>query len=811
MTQSFTSLYNAGFTQLVCVIPPGAPMSPASKIPGDQRGKAPGRPNQAGQWGGYDWIAYEPTPRDCAVWDRARGNVGLQAASYPAVDIDVTDARLAELLTQETLRVLGPAPLRIGRAPKALLIYRTAEPFGRRRLRFKAPDGVEHLIEVLGRGQQYVVAGVHPATSQPYQTSPELTEPAALTEITAEAADALLDALALVLDAVGCEVYRTHSEGLPPEDRAKIDQSGLHAPSLEALAELMAGLPNTEAFFPGRDQYVAVGYGVKAAGGADPERAFEIFHEWASRWEGAVDEDIRVDWDKMKPPFSVGWDFLLAEAARCGQAEVAAAAEFGDVAEPAPLAPAAPEPSQKDKEPAQVMPFSDVALANACARTFGAEVRYAHGQGWISWEGTRWMRDNSGFMEGRISKVAGAMSARALREIDKPDKAERIALRLCSANTIAGVKRLLLRPSLCVEADALDADPMLLNTPAGVIDLNTGAYTEHTPGMLLTRSTGVAPAETSAGAARWREFLREATGGNDDLETYLQRLAGYALTGHTREHMVAFLFGDGGNGKSVFLNVLTAIMGEYAETAPMDVFVASSYDRHPTDLAGLAGARLVTASETQEGRRWDEAKIKLMTGGDRITARFMRQDFFRYTPRFTLLFAGNHAPQLGTVDAAIARRMHMIPFTRKPARPDAELPEKLREEYPAILRWAIEGAGIWAKVGLLVPDTITSATRDYLVSEDALGRFLTERCTEGEAMFVLTQQIYDEWLNWCRDAGEKAGAGWSMKRLSQQMQARGFMPKRDTTTGLRGFAGVTIINDDVRRDRAVNDFAGLAT
>src|SRR5690606_24777964 len=138
--------------------------------------------------------------------------------------------------------------------------------------------------------------------------------------------------------------------------------------------------------------------------------------------------------------------------------------------------------------------------------------------------------------------------------------------------------------------------------------------------------------------------------------------------------------------------------------------VSSTFDRHPTEVASLAGARLVTASETQEGRRWDEARIKLLTGGDRIPARLMRQDSFYFTPRFTLLFAGNHAPQLSTVDAALARRMHIVPFVHKPKAPDVELPEKLRAEYPAILRWAMEGAALWNIGGLMAPESVVGAT-----------------------------------------------------------------------------------------------------
>ena len=175
---------------------------------------------------------------------------------------------------------------------------------------------------------------------------------------------------------------------------------------------------------------------------------------------------------------------------------------------------------------------------------------------------------------------------------------------------------------------------------------------------------------------------------------FLRQWFGYSLT-ETREHALVFVFGPGGNGKSVFLNVMTGILGDYAATATMDAFIASHGDRHSTDVAMLRGSRLVTCSETEEGRQWAEARIKQLTGGDPITARFMRQDNFTYVPQFKLTIVGNHRPLLRTVDDAQRRRFNLVPFTHKPASPDRELERKLRADWPAILRWAIDGCADW--------------------------------------------------------------------------------------------------------------------
>ena len=174
-------------------------------------------------------------------------------------------------------------------------------------------------------------------------------------------------------------------------------------------------------------------------------------------------------------------------------------------------------------------------------------------------------------------------------------------------------------------------------------------------------------------------------------------MCGYALTGITREHALFFLYGTGANGKSVFLNTVSGIMADYATTAPIETFIASRDERHPTDIAGLQGARLVTAFETEDGRRWAESKLKALTGGDRVAARFMRQDFFEFVPQFKLLIAGNHKPRLRAVDEAMRRRFNLVPFTVTIPEPerDKDLAEKLRDEWPGILRWMVERCLAW--------------------------------------------------------------------------------------------------------------------
>src|SRR6266446_1171067 len=312
--------------------------------------------------------------------------------------------------------------------------------------------------------------------------------------------------------------------------------------------------------------------------------------------------------------------------------------------------------------------FTDEALALRFAQRHALKLRYvATSSRWFIYTGKQWAADETL----HAFDMARLVCREASAECNKP----KTSTTLASAKTVAAIERLAKADRrMAATMDQFDVDPMLLNTPDGVVDLCTGRMREHQASDYLTRITAVAP---DGACPTWREFLNRATAGDVELQRFLQRKAGYALTGFTREHALFFIYGLGANGKSVYLNTVAGIIGEYHRTAPIETFTASSVDRHPTDLAGLRGARLVTAIETEEGRRWAESRIKSLTGGDPIAARFMRQDYFEFTPQFKLIIAGNHKPSLRSVDEAMRRRVNVIPFlvTIPPDERDADLPE----------------------------------------------------------------------------------------------------------------------------------------
>jgi putative DNA primase/helicase len=208
-----------------------------------------------------------------------------------------------------------------------------------------------------------------------------------------------------------------------------------------------------------------------------------------------------------------------------------------------------------------------------------------------------------------------------------------------------------------------------------------------------------------------------------------------------------------------------------------ETFIASTYDRHPTELAGLSGARLVTASEAERDRQWNESRIKSLTGGDRVTARFMQKDFFEFTPQFKLLITGNYKPSFRGVNEAIRRRLNLLRFNVIiPAHEiDKSLPGKLREEWPGILAWMIVGCLEWQRDGLAPPPVVREATENYLDDEDTFGHWLESRCARRRGAWTATGDLYESWSGFAKMAGEPPG---SQKHFASQMELRGFAPKR---------------------------------
>jgi putative DNA primase/helicase len=250
---------------------------------------------------------------------------------------------------------------------------------------------------------------------------------------------------------------------------------------------------------------------------------------------------------------------------------------------------------------------------------------------------------------------------------------------------------------------------MLLNTPGGIVDLRDGTVRKSDPVAFCTKMTAVTP---RGDCPLFQKFLTRIMGGDRALVDYLQRMLGYCLTGDTSEQAIFFNHGGGQNGKTVLMSTVASILGDYCRATPIETFTESKNDRHPTELARLRGARLVTATETEAGRHWAESRLKELTGGENIPARFMHKDFFEYLPQFKPVISGNHKPRLRSVGTAMRRRLHLNPFivTIPVDERDTQLVERLKAEWPGILQWMIDGCLDWQEMGLAPPEAVIEAT-----------------------------------------------------------------------------------------------------
>ena len=297
--------------------------------------------------------------------------------------------------------------------------------------------------------------------------------------------------------------------------------------------------------------------------------------------------------------------------------------------------------------------LTEDAIAEAFAQTYLPTLRFDHTRGkWFVWDDSRWKRNDT--------ELAFDYARHLCRQYRKDQ------LRMSSRKAAEGVELMAQRDRrIAVTSEVWDRHPFLLGTPGGTVDLKTGVLQKATKGHFITKLTSVTPAATPD-CPRFLKFLAESTAGNEELQCFIQRWAGYCLTGDTSEHALLFIYGPGGNGKGVLKNVMTDILGDYAATAGMDTFAATKHHRHLTELAMLDGARLVAVSETERGQAWSETRINQFTGGDLVTANFMRQDAFTYRPRLKLMIIGNHKPKLMSVNDAARRRFNIVPFTHKP-------------------------------------------------------------------------------------------------------------------------------------------------
>jgi putative DNA primase/helicase len=434
-------------------------------------------------------------------------------------------------------------------------------------------------------------------------------------------------------------------------------------------------------------------------------------------------------------------------------------------------------------------PFTEDQLALRFSARHAHDLRYvAIRNQWYKWDGIRWAPEPT-LLAFDLARASCRDDARDYGNGKPPSK-------LYTAKTVAAVQ-LLARADRRQAAtiEQFDTNTWLITTTDATYDLRTGLGRPPNPLDFITKKTACHAAPAGTEHPLWTAFLDRITAKNSELQAFLQRYFGYCLTGETSEHRFIFGHGKGANGKSTLINTIAKILGDYACVADVATFIAAEHDRHPTDVAKLHGHRLAIAQENEKGRKWAEAKIKSITGGDKLTARFMHQNFFDFVPTFKLFITGNHKPRLENVDEAMRRRLMLVPFTVQipPAERDLDLPLKLKPEWPAILRWMIDGCLEWQRIGLAPPGCVTEATAAYFDDQDVVQQWLDECTTDGGPFaFTLTKQLYASWKHWADEQRFEPG---SLKTFHGALEDRGFTKKRDAR-GRQGFAKLVLASPD---------------
>jgi len=719
-------------------------------------------------------------------------NTGLVCGRLVAVDLDTPVTDVAERLRAAAFETLGPSRfIRIGRAPKLALLYRAAEPI--EKLTTPAlylPDGTKLLVEILGAGQQLVGFGIHPDTQRPYEwpdASPLDHHFDDLPEITPQALSAFRSTAEGILLAAGGtprKQERSAHSGPTSERRNRNDGGrGFPPPTRAEVEDALRAVPNTCDW----DGWVAMGGAIYAALG---ESGRDLFDAWSATSSANKPEVTTEKWGSFRTSrMKVPADYLFKEARSHGwkpkRERPWGSARFSE-AESNPSEGHAPEPDTAANA-GQTPPAGDIELtehgvALAFADRFKDRLRYCHTSGsWYVWTGTHWAQNET--------RLAFDLARRLVAELNRCSEAE-VRAATGRANFAAAVERFAQADrTFAVTASEWDCDPWLLGTPGGVVNLRTGLLRKARREDLITKVTAVAPAAT-AECPLFLSFLHEACGRDKALVGFLQRWFGYCLTGVTREHALLFVYGPGGNGKGVLIVAAAGIMGTYAITAAMDTFTALKGHRHTTDLAMLRGARLVIATETEEGQAWAEARIKALTGGDPITARFMRCDNFTFMPAFKLTISGNHKPTLRNVDDAARRRFNIVPFVHKPTAPDKQLSEKLKAEWPGILRWMIEGCSAWQKDGLQRPGVVLEATKEYFADEDVLAQWIDECCDLLKDVGDTSAHLFASWRAFALSRAEDPrNAKW----FGTMLERHGYQRDKDCEHFRgRGFRGIRV-------------------
>lgn len=512
--------------------------------------------------------------------------------------------------------------------------------------------------------------------------------------------------------------------------------------------------------------YINVGYSIKQQFG---EAGFDLFdgffstsskydaHETAKYWKG-LNCKRRTIRALFHDALEAGWDGLLESGERWHRK--------GE--------------TLQVQRPLAAYSVSDLGNAEAIVSHAGHNIRYVPQQGaWLVWDGCRWQVDGTCTRLNQIIDECMRQWLHDAADIKDNNIREKALSRAVSfgdrklrQNALEMAKH---QPMIIMPSDAIDADPLLLGVPNGILDLKESVLLTNAQEHHITKSIAT-DFDPSATCPQWEKFIERVTRGHAGLAEFLQRSIGYSLTGLTVEHVFWFLHGCGKNGKSVFIETIQALAGEYASRASERLLSITRHgsEARPDELATLPGIRMLFGSETQEGGRLNEKFVKDLTGGDTVRAQALYKTGFNFRPVCKLWMFGNHKPDISGTDHGIWRRVRLIPFTAiiSESETDPGLPDKLRGELPGILNWALAGLRMWKEHGLAAPQCVTSATIEYQSDQDTLGDFIEERMERGLGFKVSKRAAYVAYVQWAKENEHWHPLG--SKTFSRRLNERGF-------------------------------------
>ena len=699
-------------------------------------------------------------------------NTGDRAKNAPALDIDITHqeaAEAVEALARQHFAGRGDIHVRIGLPPKRLIPLRTDAPFRKLTRVFTAPigaDGKSPKIEILGDGQQYVVAGIHPDTRKPYRWTNGAGD--------MDVCDIRRDDLPLVT-VEDCEAFLADAAKLLVEQFGFVEKQG--SPSkgvgggkakaaLERIARAFRVIPNDDVDW---DDWCHKGMACyRATGGS--EAGYEIWREWSAKSQRHNESTTFDKWhSKFKgcPPHSVdvGSIFFWANEA---------------------------DPNWDERN-------TDLGNARRIVRLHGDNIRYvAAWKSWLVWRDGHWRRDDDGEIMRLAKATVEGMFAEATAIADEAvrNAQRKYALKCQGAQRLAAMVELAkTERAVILPVSMIDTDPLLLGVENGVIDLRTGLFRPAEREDYVTKRCGVA-FDPSATCPNWDAFLQRIFLNNQTLIAYVQRACGYTLTGLTDEEVMFILWATGANGKSTLRETIFALMGDYAMGADASLLIAHKKQQGGAtpDVARMFGKRLVTVNETQEGDHLNESRVKFITSHDITTARFLYENPFDFTPTHKTWLTTNKKPIIKGTDLGIWRRVQMWPFlfTIPKEERDRYFRQKwLMPELPGILNWALAGLMSYHEQGLAPPPAVIEATEEYRKDMDVLGQWITARLVPDPESRLKRTELFRDYEIW-----SKANIGWHMTSIAFGRE----LASRKETLGLtegwidreRGWRGVAL-------------------